>query len=191
MLASSITARVIRGIRRGLICALAMSATPVCAATYTDAARGFAIDYPDGWTVDTRFQDKGYRFFQGESEDLHEGVAFSPATDLAPGTVLQSDQLKLVVERARPADMCQASAFLVDPPPDYFTKTVVDKPDVVQTVAEAGDQYVIEHLVVMASRKPCLAVHFIIVAARQGRAFDHAKLVDYLNAIAKTIRPAP
>ena len=161
------------------------------AATYTDAAHGFAIDYPDGWTVDPKFVDKGYAFFQGETGDVHEGVAFAPSTDLAPGTVLQSDQLKLVVERARPADQCQARAFLVDPPPDYFTKTPVDKPEVVQTVAEAGDQYVIEHLVVMVSQKPCLAAHYIIVAARQGRAFDHAKLVDYLNAIAKTIRPVP
>src|SRR5262249_50313364 len=98
------------------------------AAPYSDPARGVAIGYPDGWTVDRRFQDKGYRFFQGEREDFHEGVAFAPSTDLAPGTVLQSDQLKLVVQRARPADMCQANAFLVDPPPDYFTKTVVDKP---------------------------------------------------------------
>lgn len=160
------------------------------AATYTDAARGFAIDYPDGWTVDPRFTDKGYRFFQGESEDVHDGVAFSPSTDLAAGTVLQSDQLKLVVQRARPADRCQASAFLLDPPPDYFTRTVVDKPEVTQTIAEAGDQYVIEHLVVMVSQTPCLAVHYIIVAARAGKAFDHAKLVDYLNGIAKTIRPA-
>jgi hypothetical protein len=161
------------------------------AATYTDTARGFAIDYPDGWTFDARFVDKGYRFYQGESEDVHDGVAFAPSIDLAPGTVLQSDQLKLVVQRARPADMCRASAFLVDPPPDYFTKTVVDRPDLTQTVAEAGDQYVIEHLVLMVSEKPCLAVHYIIVAARTGKAFDHAKLVDYLNTIAKTIRRAP
>ena len=161
------------------------------AATYTDAARGFAIDYPDGWSVDSKFTDRGYRFFQGESEDVHDGVAFSPSTDLAPGTVLQSDQLKLVVQRARPADMCKASAFLVDPPPDYDTRVVVDKSEMVQTIAEAGDQYVIEHLVLLLSQKPCLAVHYIIVAARQGRSFDHAKLVEYLNAIAKTVRPAP
>lgn len=172
-----------------LLALIVLASLPAHAASYSDAARGFAIDYPDGWTVDARFQDKGYRFFQGEAEDVHEGVAFSPSTDLAPGTVLQSDQLKLVVQRARPADLCQANAFLVDPPPDYFTKTVVDKPGVVQTVAEAGDQYVIEHLVIMVSEKPCLAAHYIIVAARQGKAFDHAKLVDYLNGIAKTIRP--
>ncbi len=92
--------------------------------------------------------------------------------------MLQSDQLKLIVQRARPADTCQAGAFLLDPLPDYFTKVVVDKPDVAQTVAEAGDQYVIEHLVMMISPKPCLAVHYIIVAARSGKAFDHAKLVD-------------
>ena len=161
------------------------------AATYTDAARGFAIDYPDGWKVDPAFVDKGYAYFQGEREDVHDGVAFSPTTDLAPGTVLQSDQLKLVVQRARPADMCQASAFLVDPPPDYFTKTVVDKPEVTQTVAEAGDLYTIEHIVVMAAPKPCLAVHYFIVSARSGKPYDHAKLVEYLNSIAKTIRPAP
>jgi hypothetical protein len=187
------TASAIRGIRRGigLICGAALAVCGASAATYTDAARGFAIDYPDGWTVDPTFVDKGYGFFQGESEDVHGGVAFAPSADLAPGTVLQSDQLKLVVQRARPADRCEAGAFLVDPPPDYFTKTVLDKPEAVQTVAEAGDQYVIEHLVVMVSQKPCLAVHYIIVAARQGRAFDHAKLVDYLNGIAKTIRPTP
>ena len=165
-----------------------LACSGVQAATYTDTVRGFAIDYPDGWTVDPKFVDKGYRFFQGETEDVHDGVAFSPATDLAPGTILQSDQLKLVVERARPADTCQAKAFLVDPPPDYFTKTIVDKPELVQTTAEAGDQYMIEHVVVMVSKTPCMAVHYIIVTAREGKPINHTKLLEFLSAIAKTIR---
>lgn len=159
------------------------------AATYSDAARGFAIDYPDGWKVNPNFVDKGYRFYQGETDDVRDGVAFSPSSDVAPGTTLQSDQLMLVVERARPGDLCQAGAFLLDPPPDYFTRTVVSKPEAVQTLAEAGDLYTIEHVVMMVAPRPCLAVHYIIAAARSGKPFDHGKLLDNLNGIAKTIRP--
>jgi hypothetical protein len=171
--------------------ALAMlaCAVPAAAATYTDAKRGFAIDYPDGWKVDPNYLDKGYAYFQGEREDVHEGVAFTPAADLAPGTTLQSDQLVLLVQRARPADTCNARAFLMDAPPDYFTQTVVDRPEAVQTTAQAGDLYTIEHVVVMVAKSPCLAVHYIIVSGKSGKPFDHAALMTGLNKIAGTIRP--
>src|SRR5258707_8567073 len=96
---------------------------------------GFTISIPPGWKADPAFLDKGYAFFQGQSDDVRGGTAFMPTTDIAPGTNLQSDQLKLVVQRARPGDLCTAAAFLVDPPPDYETHRLIDKPELVRTIA--------------------------------------------------------
>ncbi|MEI9995728.1 MAG: hypothetical protein WDM91_14125 [Rhizomicrobium sp.] len=169
------------------------AAAPPGWSTYTDTRRGFAIDYPSDWKVNPAYVEKGYRFFQGETDDTRDGVALSPTADLAPGTTLQSNQLTLVVERARPADSCTAAAFLIDPPPDYVTQRVVDKPEAVQTIAEPGDLFTVEHIVVMASRTPCIAVHYTLIYARSGapgasRPFDRAALIRLLNAIAGTLR---
>jgi hypothetical protein len=164
--------------------------------TYTDAKRGFSISYPSDWKVNPAFVDKGYRFFQGETDDTRDGIAFSPTTDIAPGTTLQSNQLVLAVERARAGDACTAAAFLTDPPPDYFTQRIVDKPEAVQTVAEAGDLYNIEHIVVMASRSPCIAVQYTLIYSRNSRGdpdapkpFDRTAVIGLLNKIASTLKP--
>lgn len=175
----------------------ALAALAPCAAqtvhTYSDVARNFTFSYPDGWSIDARYQDKGYGYHQGDLDDVRDGVALRPAGDLAPGTDLQSDQLVLAVEAARPADRCEAHAFLVDAPPDYFTETPVDKPEAVRTVAQAGDLYTIEHIVLIAVKKPCIAVHYTLVyrqhAAGGPPPFDRASIVGQLNAIAATIRP--
>lgn len=173
-------------------------AADVPAGWQTYSGRGFSIGYPAGWTVNPNFVEKGYRFFQGDMDDKREGVAFSPSYDLAPGTTLQSNQLTLAVMPARPGDLCTAAGFLLDPPPDYFTRRVVDKPEAVQTIAEAGDLYIIEHVIVMASKKPCLAVHYTIVYAREQRGaadapkpFNREQLFNLLNAIGNTLKPAP
>lgn len=161
---------------------------------YTDAQRGFSVAYPDGWRVDTEFQDKGYRFFRGETDDVRDGVALRPVGDLAPGTNLQSDQLVLAVERARPADRCTAGAFLMDVSPDTPTQTLIDKPDVARTITQAGDLYAIENIVVIVAQKPCLAAHYIIAFRRGPGAppqFDYQKLIGLLNAMAATIKPVP
>jgi len=172
---------------------LARAAEPAWS-TYTDAKRGFSLTYPTGWKVDPNHVDKGYGFFQGDRDDVRDGVAFMPVEDIAPGTNLQSDQLALVVERARPGDRCVASAFLVDPPPDYFTQTLVDKPDAIQTTADAGDLYSIEHIAMIASHVPCIAVHYVIVSGRIARddpgaakPFDRAAVIGLLNKIASTL----
>lgn len=156
---------------------------------------GFSMDYPPGWTVDPSFLDKGYAFFQGQSDDVRAGIAFSPAYDLAPGTNLESDQLKLVVEPARPGDLCSAAAFLVTPSRDYETRRLIDKPDVVRTFAEPGDRYAVEQAVVIVSHKPCIAVHYFVTYSRtmdRNRApFDHEQLYRALQAIAETLKPGP
>ncbi|MEJ0043152.1 MAG: hypothetical protein WDM81_13490 [Rhizomicrobium sp.] len=179
-----------------LLFAGAAQAQDVSWQTYTDTTRGFSMSYPPGWKVDPNFVDKGYRFHQGDTDDVRDGVAVTPGGDLAPGSTLQSDQLVLAVERARPADLCVAKGFLLDPPPDYFTQTLLDTPQAAQTVAEAGDLYSIEHIVVMASRTPCIAVQYTIVTARpqQGDAkpskpFDRQALIGLLNHIAATVKP--
>ena len=64
------------------------------------------------------------------------------------------------VQRARPGDLCVAESFLVDPPPDYATEEPVKKPEVVHTLAEPGDLYTMEQVVMIASKAPCLAVHY-------------------------------
>jgi hypothetical protein len=164
---------------------------------YTDAKRGFSISYPDGWTVDPAYRDKGYGFFQGESDDYREAVALKPTIDLAPGTTLQSDQLVLMIETARPGDTCEARAFLVDPPPDYVTQTPEIKPDAVRSIAQAGDLYTIEHIVLLATKTPCIAAHYIIVTRRISgndpaapKPFSEKALFAYLNDIAATLRLA-
>ena len=121
-------------------------------------------------------------------------MALRPLGDLAPGTNLESDQLVLAVERARPADRCAAGAFLMDPSPDNITQTLIDKPDVARTITQAGEMYAIEHIVVIVAQKPCLAAHYVI-AFRRGPGsppqFDYQKLIGLLNAMAATIKPAP
>ncbi len=179
----------------GLLLALAVPAAAEPAwHVYSDAKRNFSIAYPDGWTVDPDFRDKGYGFFQGDTDDYRGGVALKPTADLAPGTNLESDQLVLAVETARPGDLCQAKSFLVDPPPDYFTDVAVDKPEVARTVANAGDLYTIEHIVLIGVRQPCIAAHYILVyGQRHGSGappdFDRAAVIGLLNKIAATIKP--
>jgi hypothetical protein len=158
--------------------------------TYT--GRHFTISYPAGWKVNPAFVDHGYGFYQGDTEDVRAGVAFTPTADIAPGTNLQSDQLMLAVEVARPGDMCQASAFLVDPPPNNETQMPVNKPDAAQTLSLAGDLYAIEHLVLVVSRTPCIAVQYYIVTARDAQTqFDRKAVVGLLNHIAATVKPVP
>jgi hypothetical protein len=160
---------------------------------YSDAKRGFSISYPDGWTVDPAFRDKGYGFFQGDPDDYRDGVALKPGYDIAPGTNLQSDQLVVAVETPRPADRCIARAFLMDTSPEIPTDLAVDKPDVARTISQPGDRYIVEHVVIIASHTPCIAVHYYINSARFERGdgkqpFDEAALIAALNRIAGTIR---
>jgi hypothetical protein len=102
--------------------------------------------------------------------------------------------LALIVERARPADRCVASAFLLDTPPDNVVQTIVNKPEAVQTVADAGDLYTVEHIVMIASQTPCVAVHYTIFASqiRRGdpaaaKPFDRTAVIGLLNKIASTL----
>jgi hypothetical protein len=161
--------------------------------TYADTKRGFSISYPEGWKVDPSHVEKGYGFFQGDRDDIRDGLALVPTADIAPGTNLESDQLALMIERARPADRCVASAFLLDTPPDNVVQTIVNKPDAVQTVADAGDLYTVEHIVMIASQAPCLAVHYVIFASqiRRGdsavKPFDRTAVIGLLNKIASTL----
>ncbi|HWD29022.1 MAG TPA: hypothetical protein VG387_17750 [Rhizomicrobium sp.] len=158
--------------------------------TYTDAKNGFAMDYPSDWKVNPDWQDKGYGFFQGDTDDVHPGIAFTPTTNLVPGSVLQSDQLVLAIEAPRIGAKCNAAGFLVDPPPDYFTQVRIDKPDLVDTTAQAGDLYTIEHIVILARQSPCVAVHYVIVSARSGGTpLDREGLINFLNKITGTLRP--
>jgi len=176
------------------LCAGAAAAQAPAWHSYDDTKRGFSISYPDGWTVDPNFRDLGYGFHQGDADDYHDGLALRPGGDIAPGTNLESDQLVLAVERARPGDLCVAHAFLVDPPPDVPTDIPVDKPDAVRTIAQAGDRYTVEHFVIVASHTPCIAVHYFVNSARLGagggvKPFDEAALIALLNAIAGTLKP--
>jgi len=181
------------------LCSPAVAQVPPAWHTYTDAKRGVSISYPDGWTVDPNFRDLGYGFHQGDADDYRDGLALRPTGDIAPGTNLESDQLVIAVETARPADSCVAHAFLVDPPPDVPTDTPVDKPDVVRTIAQPGDRYIVEHFVVVASHTPCIAVHYFVNSARLSRGdgkkpFDEAALIAYLNHITETLKslsPSP
>jgi hypothetical protein len=173
-----------------LLCAGAASAAAPGWSTYTDAKNGFAMDYPSDWKVNPAWTDKGYGFFQGDRDDVHPGIAFTPTTDLAPGSLLQSDQLVLAIETPRIGAKCEAAGFLVDPPPDYFTAERVNKPELVDTLAQAGDLYTIEHVVVLAGKAPCLAVHYVIVSAKSGgKPFDRDALINFLNKITATLRP--
>jgi hypothetical protein len=176
------------------LCVCAASAEPAGWQSYSDPAHHFSIGYPAGWKVDPNFQDRGYGFFQGDRDDMRPGIAFRPTGDLAPGSNLESDQLALVVQWARPGDRCTASAFLVDPAPDYATERPVEKPDIVRTIAEPGDLYTVEQAVIVVGRTPCMAVHYYVNYRRElpGRPhFDHQALFAYLNAIAETFKPLP
>ncbi|HXC56846.1 MAG TPA: hypothetical protein VNU97_16220 [Rhizomicrobium sp.] len=189
--------RLLRALAAALLLAAASSAADAADAahTYSDTARGFSLTYPDGWRVDPNFADQGYGYAQGETDDVRTGVAFSPTIDLAPGTTLESKELKLVVEAARPGDLCKAAAFLEDPPPDYFTQVMADTPTLASTLAEPGDMYDVEHIVRIVSQTPCIAVQVFLVYA-QSRPhdpkpvpqFDRHALLAVLDGIVATMR---
>ncbi len=165
--------------------------------TYTDAAHGFAISYPDGWTVNPQFADKGYAFIQGDTDDVRTGLGLSPLVDIAPGTTLESKSLVLAVQFARPGDTCRARAFLADPSPDYVTQVDQDTPDAAHAIAEPGDLYSVEHMVRVVSHTPCIAVQIYLVYARPrpGEAkppppFDRTAVFALLSRIVGTLKPA-
>ncbi len=184
------------------LAALFLSASPAFAIdaswhVYYDSARHFSIAYPDGWTVNPQYADKGYRFGQGDADDVRYGLAISPTAELQPGTNLDSKSLVLAVEPARPGDTCQANAFLADPPPDYTTQTIQDTPVMAHTLAEPGDVYAIEHIVQMVSRTPCLAVQVTLVyrqtplhAPHPEPQFDRRQLFALLDEIVASLKPA-
>lgn len=164
--------------------------------TYTDAAHRFSIDYPDGWRVDPNFADKGYRFLQGDADDVRTGIGLSPTTDLAPGTDLQSNSLVLAIQFARPGDLCKASSFLADPSPDYATQVLQDTPEQARTMAEPGDLYAVEHIVHMISQKPCIALQIYLVTAQRHphdpsppKPYDRQALFALLSQITATMKP--
>ena len=164
--------------------------------TYTDTAHQIAIDYPDGWRVDPNFADKGYRFLQGDADDVRYGIGLSPTVDLAPGTDLESNSLVLAIQFARPGDLCKAASFLADPSPDYATQVVEDTPQQARTVAEPGDLYAVEHIVHMVSQKPCIALQIYLVTAQRHphypsppRPYDRQALFALLSQITATLKP--
>ena len=151
---------------------------------------------PDGWKVDPNFADKGYRFLQGDADDVRTGIGLSPTIDLAPGTDLQSNSLVLAIQFARPGDLCKASSFLADPSPDYATQVVEDTPQQARTMAEPGDLYAVEHIVHMISQKPCIALQIYLVTAQRHprdpsplRPYDRQALFALLSQITATMRP--
>ena len=163
---------------------------------YYDSVRHISVAYPDGWTVNPQYTDKGYRFSQGDSDDVRQGLALSPAIEIDPGTNLDSKSLVLAILPARPGDTCKASAFLADPPPDYTTQVIQDTPVMAHTLAEPGDVYVVEHIVQMVSKAPCLAVQVTLVYG-QTRLHDshpvppfHRDMVfALLDSIVATLKP--
>ncbi|MEI9887004.1 MAG: hypothetical protein WDN08_10995 [Rhizomicrobium sp.] len=164
--------------------------------TYSDPAHNLSISYPDGWKVDPNFADKGYRYMQGDPDDVRYGIGLSPTVDLAPGTNLESRSLVLAIQFARPGDLCKASAFLADPSPDYFTQVLEDTPDLAHTRAEPGDLYIVERIVHIASRSPCVALQIYLVSDRiragdpnKPAAFDRPALFHLLSSIAVTLKP--
>lgn len=164
--------------------------------TYSDTAHRFSIDYPDGWRVDPNFADKGYRFLQGDADDVRYGIGLSPTIDLAPGTDLESNSLVLAIQFARPGDLCKASSFLADPSPDYATQVVEDTPEQARTMAEPGDLYAVEHIVHMISQKPCIALQIYLVTAQHRphdpsprKPYDRQALFALLSQITATMKP--
>ncbi len=164
--------------------------------TYTDAAHGFSISYPDGWAVNPNFADKGYGYSQGDSDDVRTGLGISPAVDIAPSTTLESKSLVLAVQFARPGDACRARAFLADPPPDYVTTVDQDTPDAAHAIAEPGDLYSVEHLVRIVSHTPCIALQIYLVYAqprprdpKPTPPFDRSAVFAALSRIAATLKP--
>jgi hypothetical protein len=163
---------------------------------YTDTAHGFSISYPDGWTANPNYTDKGYAFIQGDTDDVRTGLGLSPVVDIAPGTTLESGSPVLAVQFARPGDTCRARAFLADPSPDYVTQVDQDTPDAAHAIAEPGDLYSVEHMVRIVSHTPCIAVQIYLVYARPrphdtkpAPPFDRAAVFALLSRIVGTLKP--
>ncbi len=184
------------GVLPALLTAMPAAAQDASWHSYSDAAHNFSISYPDGWKVDPNFADKGYRFLQGDPDDVRYGIGLSPTVDLAPGTDLESGSLVLAIQFARPGDLCKASAFLADPSPDYATQVAEDTPEQARTLAEPGDLYAVEHIVHIVSHAPCFALQIYLVTAQSHPrdphpkpAFDRQALFALLSRIAATLKP--
>ncbi|HEY2069789.1 MAG TPA: hypothetical protein VGG48_09570 [Rhizomicrobium sp.] len=154
----------------------------------------FSISVPAGWAINPTFEDQGYAYAQGYPDDKLDGVAFTPDTDLDPGTNLRSDSSYIAVEILPAGRDCLARNFLVDQPPDYFTREPEETPDYARIVSEPGDLWGVEEQVHIVSRAPCAALHAYINYGqldddrrKTERPFDRARLEDLLARIRRTL----
>ena len=168
--------------------------------SYTDAARGFTVSYPDGWTLNPAFDDQGYGYAQGELTDHIVGVFLGAPADLQADTNLRAGQTYVLIETLpRSADKCVAADFIVDPPADYrIFDERHDGDRALLTSGDPGDMSAKEDSVTVLSHAPCLGVHESIgFAPRDGefgrdeRPFDRDKVVKLLDAIRATVVAVP
>jgi hypothetical protein len=147
-----------------LLVALILATTALAGDGWTTyRGDGFSIRVPPGWTVNGKFVDYGYGYYQGGADDEVPGVAFRPRTDPQPRSNLREPYPYLAVQRLPAGGKCVADAFIVDPPPDSFTEEPVDAANFAATLARPGDLYTIEQQVFVVSTAPCMAAHIYMV----------------------------
>lgn len=154
---------------------------------FADAARGFSLRYPAGYSVDTAYRYQAL----GPGHEI-SGVAFTVPASAARGTNLSADS-RLSVETLDQGD-CRAGRFLAPGTQDSAVTAGGTTWSVARTTdAGAGNRYE-ETVYAIPGSRPCRAVryflHWTVVENYPPgtvREFDRAAVLDRMDAIRATL----
>ncbi len=159
---------------------------------YESGSAGFSIRYPDGFTVDPKFQ---YQEF-GPGKEI-AGVKFTVPTALAEGTNLSQDSY-LSVEEIPNSQTCVASMFLPSGEKKIVSREITDG-DMTYSVASstdaaAGNRYE-ETIFAFPGTNPCIAVRYLVhygvfenYAPGMVKEFDREALLHIFDDMRHTMR---
>ncbi len=157
---------------------------------YESSEHGFSIRYPQGFTVDEKYNYQGF----GPGKDI-PGVKFMIPQDMATGTNLGSDT-HLSVEQISNAKNCGAGSFLDLGNGEKVT--ILEENGITYSVASlsgagAGNRYE-EKVYAIPGTNPCMAVRYFIhysvienYPPGTVKAFDEAALTSTFDKIRKTL----
>ncbi len=152
--------------------------------TYATIDRGFTMQYPDGFLVDTEYTYDGL----GRSKEIR-GVAFKIPARMAEGTNLDAYDTRFSVEELPAAAECAATAFLHAPKAKQaITEHGTEYAFAAQRDAHGADLYE-EHVYAIKGSSPCVAVRYSVHSKLPGtygadtKDFDRTALLSTFDVM--------